>query len=62
MKTDKFPIIRSLTHSGKVRKFLDIRNVVWDQLHERVESTPENDIELIYFEQDSVSKERDKKL
>ena len=29
-----------------------VRNLVWDQLHEKAELTPLNDVDVIYFDQD----------
>ena len=39
-----------------------VRNLVWDQLHGRTQSTPLNDIDLIYFDNTSASGERDREL
>ena len=36
-----------------------VRNLVWDRLHGRHQTTPLNDVDLIYYEPESASKERD---
>ncbi len=39
-----------------------VRNLVWDKLHDRRETTPLNDIDLIHFDLASSSKARDSAL
>ncbi|MDQ7733552.1 nucleotidyltransferase family protein [Halomonas sp. SpR1] len=36
-----------------------VRNLVWDKLHDFSSSTPLNDIDLIYFDQQDMSESRD---
>lgn len=38
-----------------------VRNAIWDSLHQR-ESTPLNDIDVIYFDPDNIDKLQDEKI
>lgn len=39
-----------------------VRNLVWDKLHDFSSSTPLNDIDLIYFDQQDMSDARDREI
>nr|WP_300309440.1 nucleotidyltransferase family protein [Halomonas sp.] len=39
-----------------------VRNLVWDRLHEYAQSTPLDDIDLVYFDPQDSSPERDRML
>ena len=39
-----------------------VRNLAWDKFHCFDQATPLNDIDLIYFDPDDVSKERDREI
>ena len=34
-----------------------LRNVIWDHLHQRLDATPLNDVDLVYFDPDDLSLE-----
>ncbi|WP_145519419.1 nucleotidyltransferase family protein [Yersinia mollaretii] len=39
-----------------------VRNLVWDQLHGHSSPTPLNDIDLVYFDEQNISKQHDLQL
>ncbi|MBU6951169.1 nucleotidyltransferase family protein [Hahella sp. HN01] len=39
-----------------------LRNAIWDHLHKLAQATPLNDVDLVYFDSDDTSEERDKEI